>query len=143
MRTIEDFIQEALIIIYEKYRDIEFEKGILPWAYGVLDRVMNGDYRTTTRRQNILAENRNEVVKIHQAHYSAEDEVTTSELSAEVWRALNQLSSKEKEIFRLKMEGYSGEEIQRKLGISRTALDVTVFRGRKKLREKLEKRGAI
>ncbi len=143
MRTNEDYVQEALIVIYEKYRDIDFEKGILPWAYGILDRIINGDYRTTTRRQNILTENMNEVMKLHQTVHSTEDQVASVELSSELWQALNELSDKEKEIFRLKLEGYAGEEIQRKLGISRTALDVTVFRGRKKLRAKLEKRGAI
>lgn len=143
MRTNEDYVQEALIIIYEKYRDIDFKKGILPWAYGILDRVMNGDYRTKTRRQNILGEHLNEVMKLHQTVHSTEEQVASVELSSELWRALNELTDKEKAIFRLKLEGYTGEEIQKKLGISRTALDVTVFRGRKKLREKLEKRGAI
>lgn len=143
MRTNEDYVQEALIIIYEKYRDIDFEKGILPWAYGILDRVMNGDHRTKTRRQNILGEHLNEVRKLHQTVHSTEEQVASVELASELRRALNELTDKEKAIFRLKLEGYTGEEIQKKLGISRTALDVTVFRGRKKLREKLEKRGAI
>jgi len=143
MRSNEDLVQEALMIIYEKYKAIEFERGILPWAYGVLDRVMSGDYRTKTRRDNILNTHINEVIRIHDSYDSAEDHFASTEMAGELWDAMSQLNNKEKEIFKLKLEGFSGEEIQKQLGISRTVMDVSVFRGRKKLRKKLEKRGVL
>jgi RNA polymerase sigma factor (sigma-70 family) len=143
MRTNEDLVQEALVIIFEKYKNIDFERGVLPWAYGVLDRVMSGDYRTRIRRENILNSHINEVIKLHNNNESTEQKATSFEMADEIWRALSQLNNKEKEIFKLKLEGFSGDEIQEKLGISRTVMDVSVFRGRKKLRKKLEKRGVI
>ncbi len=143
MRTNEDLVQEALLIVYEKYKNVEFDRGVLPWAYGVLDKVMSGNYRTKIRRENILNDNIGEVIKLHKDDQSVENKVASLELAEEIGCALNQLSNKEKEIFRLKLEGLSGEEIQGKLGISRTSLDVSVFRGRKKLRKRLEKRGVL
>jgi RNA polymerase sigma factor (sigma-70 family) len=143
MRTNEDLVQEALVIIFEKYKNIDFERGVLPWAYGVLDRVMSGDYRTRIRRENILNSHINEVIKLHNNNESTEQKATSFEMADEIWGALSQLNNKEKEIFKLKLEGFSGDEIQEKLGISRTVMDVSVFRGRKKLRKKLEKRGVI
>ncbi len=143
MRSNEDLVQEALIIICEKYKAIEFERGILPWAYGVLDRVMSGDYRTQTRRENILNSHIDEVIKIHENYDSVEGQYASIEMAEELWDALSQLNNKEKEIFKLKLEGFSCEEIQKKLDISRTVMDVSVFRGRKKLRKKLERRGVL
>ncbi len=143
MKSNEDLVHEALTIICEKYKTIEFEIGILPWAYGVLDRVMSGEYRTKTRRETILNTHINEVIKLHDNYDSAEDHFASTELAEELWNALSQLNNKEKEIFRLKLEGFSGEEIQDKLGVSRTVMDVSVFRGRKKLRKKLENRGVL
>jgi RNA polymerase sigma factor (sigma-70 family) len=143
MRSNEDLVHEALMIIYEKYKDIEFERGVLPWAYGVLDRVISGDYRTKTRRKNILNTHINDVIKLHKNYDSVEDHFATSELAGELWDAMSQLNNKEKEIFKLKLQGFSGQEIQEKLGISRTVMDVNVFRGRKKLRKKLERRGVL
>lgn len=143
MRTNEDLVHEALIIIYEKYKEIEFDRGVLAWAYGVLDRVMSTDYRTKTRRESIMNMHRDDVIKLHDNNESVEEQIASSELTEQLWDALSQLNNKEKEIFKLKLEGFSGDEIQEKLGISRSSLDVTVFRGRKKLRKKLEKRGVI
>jgi RNA polymerase sigma factor (sigma-70 family) len=143
MRSNEDLVHEALMIIYDKYKDIEFERGVLPWAYGVLDRVMSGNYRTKTRRENILNSHINEVIKIHSHQQSGVEKATSFEMADEIWSALDQLNNREKEIFKLKLKGFSGEEIQEKLGISRTVLDVSVFRGRKKLKKKLQKRGVL
>ena len=143
MRSNEDLVHEALMIIYDKYKNIEFERGVLPWAYGVLDRVMSGDYRTKTRRENILNTHINDVMKLHENYNTVEDLFASTELAGELWDAMSQLNNKEKEIFKLKLQGFSGEEIQEKLGISRTVMDVSVFRGRKKLRKKLERRGVL
>jgi len=105
--------------------------------------VMSGDYRTKTRRENILNSHIIEVIHIHNHQDSSEAKATSFEMADEIWSALDQLNNKEKEIFKLKLQGFSGEEIQEKLGISRTVLDVSVFRGRKKLKKKLQKRGVL
>jgi len=143
MKTNEDLVHEAMVIIYDKYRAVQFERGILPWAYGVLDKVMRADYRTELRRENILQENRDEVLEVHNSNTPLEHCFDTGELIDEIWLSLTQLNNTEKKIFKYIIRGYTREEIQNKLGISRTTLDVSVFRGRKKLKKNLEKRGAI
>lgn len=143
VRTAEDLVHETLVIIFEKYKDIEFDRGVLPWAYGILDKVMSGDYRRKIRRQNIMTENIAEVIKLHDDNESVEDELMSLELINEIQQALDHLNHKEKEIFALKLDGLSGEEIQDRLGVSRTTLDVSVFRGRRKLKKRLQKRGVI
>jgi RNA polymerase sigma factor (sigma-70 family) len=143
MKTNEDIVHEAMLIIYDKYKEIEFERGVLPWAFGVLDKVMKGDYRTELRRENILQENKDEVLELHDCNTSLENCFDSCELIDEIWESLNQLNNTEKKIFKYIIYGYTREEIQHKLGVSRTTLDVSVFRGRKKLKKNLEKRGAI
>lgn len=143
MKTNEDIVHDAMLIIYNKYKAIEFERGILPWAFGVLDKVMRGDYRTELRRESILQVNKDEVLELHDCNTSLENCFDSSELIDEISDSLNQLNNTEKEIFKYIISSYTREEIQQKMGISRTTLDVSVFRGRKKLKKNLEKRGAI
>jgi RNA polymerase sigma factor (sigma-70 family) len=132
-----------LTIIYEKYKQAKLEKGILPWAYKVLENVMKDDYRTETRRLNILTEHTDELINIYGSEESIADRASYQELVDEIKMALRQMSESEKAIFNLKLNGYSGVEIQKKLNLKRCTLDVKVFRGIKKLKKLLEKRGVI
>ncbi len=143
VRTNGDLVQKALMIIYQKYKELEFEKGILPWAYTILDNVMKADYQTEIRRDTILTDNIDHLLEIYGNKKSAADEVSYQELVDEIWQALNRLSNKEKQIFELKLKGYSGVEIKNRLGLKRNTMDVTIFRGTKKLKQILEKRGVI
>jgi RNA polymerase sigma factor (sigma-70 family) len=143
MKMNEDIVHDAMLIIYDKYKEVKFERGVLPWAFGVLDKVMRGDYRTELRRENIIQENKDEVLELHDCKTSLENCFDSCELIDEIWNSLNQLNNTEKKIFKYIINGNTREEIQLKLGISRTTLDVSVFRGRKKLKKNLEKRGAI
>lgn len=143
MKTNEDLVHDAMLIIYDKYKETEFERGVLPWAFGVLDKVMKGDYRTELRRENILQENKNEVLELHDCNPSLENSFDSGELIDEIKESLLLLNNTEKNIFNYIIKGNTREEIQHKLGISRTTLDVSVFRGRKKLKKNLAKRGAI
>lgn len=143
MKTNEDIVHDAMLIIYDKYKEVEFEKGVLPWAFGVLDKVMRGDYRTELRRENLIHENRNAVLELHDCYTSLENCFDSCELIDEIKNSLSQLNNTEKKIFKYIITGSTREEIQNQLGISRTTLDVSVFRGRRKLKKNLEKRGAI
>jgi len=143
MRTNEDLVHDAMVIIYDKYKQIDFEKGILPWAYGVLDNIIYGEYRTENRRDGIINDNLGTVLELYDNNESVDDYVDSCYLVDELWSALNQLNNTEKEIFKLILEGDSREKILEKLGISRTTLDVSVFRGRKKLKKYLERKGAL
>jgi len=143
IKTNEDIVQEALTIIYEKYKETEFKKGFMPWAYTIVDNVTKGDYRKEKRRKDLIDKNIEKLYKIDENIKSATDDLSEWELDEEIMRALNQLSNKQKAIFELILKGFSRDEIQRQLGLSRNVLDVCVFRGRKKIKQELEKRGVF
>ncbi|MDZ7262796.1 MAG: hypothetical protein ONB05_11920, partial [candidate division KSB1 bacterium] len=98
---------------------------------------------TETRRHTILTDHTDTILEIYGSSEPVEDKVGYQELVDEIRRALSQLSNKEKEIFELKLKGYSVEAIQNQLGLRRNTLDVRVFRGSKKLRRILEKKGVL
>ncbi len=140
--TNEDIVQKAMTIIYEKYKTAELHKGIMPWAYRILENVMRNEYQTTRRRQNLLKESSDKLNEIY-GYRDTNSTFENQELIQEIRSALNQLNDKEKEIFELKLKGYSGVEIQEYLGLKRNILDIRVFRGSKKLKNILFKRGII
>ena len=142
-RNNEDLVQEAMTIIYEKYKDIELEKGILPWAYKIVDNVMQNDYKTELRRMKILSNDKNRFHEIYGSQEDVEEKTDNELLVNELKMALRKMSKKEKKIFELKLKELSGTEIQNRLGISRSNMDVIVFRGIRKLRRILEKRGVV
>lgn len=143
IRSNEDLVQEALLVVREKYRTIEFQKGILPWAYTILDNILRDDYKTETRRSNILNEQSKTLLEIYGNDESIENEFEKKNLGEALERALGQLNNREKHIFRLKLQGFPGEEIRKQVGLKRSAFDVTVYRGVKKLRKILINEGAI
>lgn len=142
-QTQEDLVQEAIKIIYEKYKTVEFVKGILPWAYTVLDNLVKCQNQTQNRRQKILAEQNEVLVEIYGNREEVHSITEQNELASEINRALGKLSEIEKRIFQLKLSGYSGEEIRQKLAMKRSTFDVTVWRASKKIRHCLEKKGVL
>lgn len=143
VKTKEDLIQEALLIIYHNYKTMKFEKGILPWAYTILDNVIKGDYIKETRRDSLLSEHQAKVAGGFGAKETTEETCSLHDLDDEIKKAFKKFKKKERTILKLKLEGYSSHEIQQKMGLTRTALDVSVHRCRKKLKQLLESRGAI
>ncbi len=143
VKTKEDLIQEALLIIYNNYKTMTFEKGILPWAYTILDNVIKGDYIKECRRDTLLSEHQHQATKGFGTKETTDETCSLHDLDDEIKRAFKKLKKKERTILKLKLEGYSSHEIQQKMGLTRTALDVSVHRCRKKLKQLLESRGAI
>ncbi|MBC8184486.1 sigma-70 family RNA polymerase sigma factor [candidate division KSB1 bacterium] len=135
VRTNEDIVQKALMVICQKYKYEKFKKGIIPYAYGVLDKIIMTDYQTEERRNKILNDNIDQVLEIFE-----DEEIIHGDLADEVWNALNQLNNTDKQILRLKLLGYTGAEIMAEFGLSRNALDVRVFRAYKKLKLIFKKR---
>ncbi|MDZ7264447.1 MAG: sigma-70 family RNA polymerase sigma factor [candidate division KSB1 bacterium] len=142
-RSNEDLVHDAMLIIHSKYKQINFEKGILPWAYGVLDKVAYGDYRRDTRRKGILDDNKDTLIDIYDSTESAEENVISCDLLDEIKLALKHLNKTEKKIFKRILEGASRDQIQQELELTRTALDVSVFRGRQKLKKILKRKGIL
>jgi len=139
----EDIIQEALVILYDKYKDMEFENGILPYAYGVLDNLIQNEYRTRNRRNHILSDQLDRFLEIYDNQNSIEETLNYQELVEEIWNALNKLTNKEKEVFKLWLNGTPISEIHLQLNLRRNTVDVRLCRASKKLKKILEKRGVL
>ena len=139
----EDIVQKALTIIYEKYKTAELPRGIMPWAYRILENVMMNEYQKVRRRQNLLKEKSDTLNEIYGNRETTDNMFEYQELTHEIRRALNRLSNKDKEIFELKLRGYSGVEIQEHLGLKQNIMHIRVFRGSKKLKTILAKRGIL
>ncbi len=72
------------------------------------------------------------------ADLSAEDELILSEDRTELIKLINQLEPVEREIFIMKyFLGYKTVEIAQKLGLTNTSVDNRVYRGKKKLYQKV------
>jgi len=142
-KTNEDIVQEALVVIYDKYKHTEFENGILPYAYGVMDNLLRNDYKTETRRNNILSDQITRLLEIYGNHHSIEDMINYQELVDEIWEALTKLSNKEKAVFKLWLEGIPILEIQKRLDLRRNTVAVRLFRAIKKLKHILKRRGFL
>lgn len=139
----EDIIQETLVILYEKYKVMEFEHGILPFAYVVLDNLIRNEYRTVDRRTHILFDQLDRFTEIYGRQHSIEEILSYEELLEEIWQALSKLTNKEKEVFRLWLKGTPITEIQQRLKLRRNTIDVRLCRASKKVKKILESRGIL
>lgn len=142
-RSNEDMVQQALLIIYEKYKTAGLPKGIMPWAYKILDNVVKNAYQKEKRQQHLLSESVEKLAGLLNGRNLTDTPCEYHEMINEIRYAFQCLSKKEKEIFALKLQGYSGREIQKKLGIKRHILDIRVHRGGKKIKAILLKRGVL
>ena len=130
----EDLVQDALIIIYEKYKTINFEKGIIPYAYRVLDYVISNNNQTNNRRAQILEENKEILDEIFRTEPSVASMLDNMGKAEELKWALSKLGEKSKKIILLKLQGFSGEEIMKFLGISEATLYTRTHRAVKQLK---------
>jgi RNA polymerase sigma factor (sigma-70 family) len=139
--THEDLVHEALTVIHNKYKEMEFEKGILPWAYGVLDTVLISHWSRKKLHEDLINENINRVQNIQIDEEPADMLYEKKETIDIIKNALEHSNNGEKEIFELKLQGYSGEEIQNKLGLKRSAMDVRIHRAVQKMKKILCNQG--
>lgn len=138
-RTNEDLVQETLIIIHEKYKSIQFEKGIIPWAYSILKQVAWGNYKTETRRTNLRTEHLDQIEKLFMPAEETDAPLLYHELVEAIQQALNSLPDKCKLIIKLKLEGFGNQEIIKKLKLSPNVFYVQVHRAKTKLKKILIK----
>jgi RNA polymerase sigma-70 factor (ECF subfamily) len=69
---------------------------------------------------------------------SIEDEIVTKENEKEILKLINELEPMDREIFILKFFlGYKAEEIAIKLNVTKASIDNRIYRGKKKLKEKV------
>ena len=129
----EELVQEALMIISRKHRDIEFVTSFSAWAYKVLDNRLKHYIRKkyTDRR---LADN---LRQIKRKPESPDPELKMKLIGC--LKKINSVNTRYARILNLRYQGYSTEEIGNILNISNSNVLVILSRARSLLRLCLNK----
>jgi len=133
----EDVAQEVLMIMHEKYAAVERVEDLLPLSLEI------ARFKIWAVRRKSVRRGENTSVSVDDLPLSGHepDPLEQTERRQRLDRleaALKQLGDRCRELFRLKLEGYSFPEIQKRLKVeSLNTLYTWDFRCRKQLAEKL------
>jgi RNA polymerase sigma-70 factor (ECF subfamily) len=133
----EDVAQEVLMVLHEKYPAVDRPEDLLPLSLEIARLKIWGSRRKTVRR----GENTQVSVDDLPLAGSGPDPLEQTERRRrldDLEAALKQLGDRCRQLFRLKLEGHSFPEIQKRLKVaSLNTLYTWDFRCRKQLAEKL------
>jgi RNA polymerase sigma-70 factor (ECF subfamily) len=133
----EDLAQEVLLVLHEKYAAIERIEDLVPLSLEIARFKILGARRKTVRRGEHTQ------VSVDDLPLASRDpdpfeQTARRERLERLEAVLKNLGGRCRELFRLKLEGYSFPEIQKRLGV--TALNTLYtwdFRCRKQMLERL------
>lgn len=129
----EELVQEALMIISEKYRDIDFTSSFSAWAYKVLDnRIMHYMRKKYTSRKM------NEKLRLE----AKKSENANPELKIKLMdclKKINKVNIRYARILNLRHQGYSTDEISQILETTPNNVLVILSRARSLLKYCLKK----
>lgn len=133
----EDLVQEALVVIEQKYGHLDRLEDLLPLSFQILRFKMNDFRRKSVRRGEFTAVDVTEL-PLADERPGAEVLLETKELESRLAKALAALDGRCREMFRLKLEGRSFVEIAKIMGVASVNTVYTWdFRCRKTLLEKM------
>jgi RNA polymerase sigma-70 factor (ECF subfamily) len=135
----EEVVQEAVTTIFQKYREVDFESSFTGWAYQVLNNKIMTLVKTRERRRSKL----DELSVTSEAAPAGRPDSDLEERLLDCLRALNRASPRHARILNLHYQGYTVEEICRRLGLTRTNFYSILSRARGRLQECLEKGGGL
>lgn len=133
----EDLVQEVLVVLHEKYSALDRVEDLLPVSLAIARFKIIGSRRKTFRRGE---HNQVSVDDLPLAGAADDpfDQAAHRERLEQLESALRQLGERCRELMRLKLEGHSFVEIQKKLGVAAlNTLYTWDFRCRKQLMERL------
>jgi RNA polymerase sigma-70 factor (ECF subfamily) len=131
----EDLSQEVLLVLHEKYRQLERMEDLVPLSLQIL-RFKMVSLRRKAARRGEYGQVPVEEVPLRDGRPSPEDEAARRERLERLARALPQLGERCRKLFRLKLEGKTFAEIQALMGAgSINTIYTWDFRCRKQLLE--------
>jgi RNA polymerase sigma factor (sigma-70 family) len=139
---VDDIAQEACLTILQKYKEQNYEKSFEAWAHGVL-KMKIGNYlqHQSTRKKNISGAAIDNVEKQALESYDESKLDLISQLIG-CLRKINRKYPRYVRVLNLVHHGYSTEEICSKLNVKPNYFYVILSRGRKMLKECIEKGGS-
>jgi len=125
----EEVVQDALLTIATKYRDVEIESSFAGWAYRVLqNKIMDYVKKRSTRRRLDEQWNRD-----GQERAAVTPDPDLRSRLIDCFRKLARRNSRHARILNLHYQGFASPEICRKLGITENNLYVLLSRARRAL----------
>ena len=133
----EDLAQEVLILLHEKYAHVERLDELLPLSLQIVRFKMMGLHRKASRRGEYTQVSVDEI-QLPDEEFDPSAYVERKEMMQRLTAAVAGLGDRCKEIFRLKLEGRSFEEIREIMGAATINTVYTWdFRCRKQLLQRL------
>ena len=133
----EDLAQETLVVLEEKYRNVERLEELLPLCLQIVRIKISALRRKTVRRGEYTSISVEETPLPDGATDPAQ-EFERNQLRARLIEAIGEMEVRCREMFRMKLEGKSFEEIRQALEVhSINTIYTWDFRCRKKLLERL------
>lgn len=131
---IEECINDVFLSVWNNADKFKGEtENFKKWIFAISKYKAIDYYRTRVKEAEVVLE----TVEIL-GETSAEDELITLENKNEVMRLIDDLEPMDRKIFVLKfLLGYKSTEIATKLNITKAAVDNRIYRGKRKLKERL------
>lgn len=141
----EDLVQEVFTAVYLSLDSFEGNSKVSTWVYSIAINKSKEFLRSKTRKKR---SGHMVVIEKEESHFLPSQvidfdhpgvKMEDKELAAVLFSAIDQLSENQQVAFVMhKIEGYSYEEISRKMDLSISSVESLMFRARKKLKELLE-----
>ena len=128
---LEEVVQEALMVIARRYQEIEFEVSFAAWANKVLENTVLKYYRSKGTRQRIFDAGTDGMDEV--ASYQPDPMLKKRLLDC--LREVSRTRLRHARILTLHFQGYTVDEICRRLGITVNNFYVTLMRARNLLAE--------
>ncbi len=136
----EDIAQEVLLVLHEKYGSVEQPEEMVPLSIEIARFKILGARRKIARRGEYAQVSVDDLPLASNGEDPFEQAARSEQLE-HLESALRELGERCRELFRLKLEGLTFPEIQKRLKVeSLNTLYTWDFRCRKQLQEKMETR---
>lgn len=133
---VEEVVQETLLTISEKYKNIEFESSFSAWAYRLLQFKLMNYYRSKRSRRKLL---KGAAQRWRDAPVIDPEEPVLIRKLAECLKKVNAVNHRYARILNLKYQGFSTGEISAKLETTPSNVYNILSRARSLLKLCLEK----
>lgn len=135
-----DVVQETMVTIWQKLKNIKSAEGYKTWIYRIVINKCYDQMRKRKRNPEIIADEQTWALianKVSEGPYASLENNETIKI---IIILTEKLSAKQKAIFVLSdLEGLSNDEISEITGIGKSAVKANLYYARKSISEKLEK----
>lgn len=131
----EEIVQNSLLVVYDKYADIDIKSSFSGWAHTILNNKIKEFYRTRATHKSKLDEYGRQTVNPE----SPESMAHLERQLKDCLRKINEINQRHARILNLSYQGYSVDDICEKFNLTRSNLYSVLSRARSLLSECLKK----